>query len=266
MSLSLSANLTLMYTEFPMLERFRAAARDGFAGCEMLFPYAWSIEALGEALSDSGLPLVLHNLPPGDWEAGERGIACLPGREAEFREGVDRAIEYATALDCPALNCLAGLRPVSLAREDALNILCENLAYALPKMEAAGLCLNLEAINSRVDMPGFLLDSGEQVLSLMAELAHPALGFQYDIYHMAVMGGDVVQQLQAWGPQIRHVQFADTPGRHEPGSGSLDWPRIFSALAQCAYSGWVSAEYRPAQTETANTLSWVRGFHEAIVQ
>lgn len=261
--LRFAANLTLLYPELGFLDRFSAASRDGFDGVECLFPYAWPVSDVKAALTDCGLPLVLHNLPPGDWEAGERGIACLPGRQDEFREGVERALSYARELSCPQLNCLAGICPEDLPPAEAMKVLAENVRYALSRLTSAGIRLNLEAINSRVDMPGYLLDTGDKVLSVLEQLKHPDLGLQYDIYHMKIMGGDIQAQLTDWLPSIRHIQFADTPDRGEPGSGEIDWHPLFHHLQRLGYQDWLSAEYRPTTAATQDSLSWLYQWRKA---
>ncbi|GGE62166.1 hydroxypyruvate isomerase [Streptosporangium jomthongense] len=252
-----AANLSMLFTEVPFPERFAKAAEAGFAGVEFLFPYAWPKEMLSSALKDNGLTQVLFNLPPGDWDAGERGIACLPDRIDEFRAGVDRAIEYARALGCTRLNCLAGLNTVDLDKEIAWQTLVANVAWAADKLAGEGITLCLEAINSRLDMPGFFLDTSGKVIALIEEASAGNLRLQYDIYHMQIMQGDLIRTMECLMPWIGHIQFADNPGRHEPGTGEINFSNVFSALDKMDYDGWVSAEYRPSGT-TADSLSWMR--------
>lgn len=261
--LRLAANLTMLYNEWPFEQRFAAAAEDRFEGVEFLFPYQHKAETLARRLEDEGLVCVLHNLPPGDWDAGERGIACLPGREAEFRDGVRLALDYARTLGCRQLNCLAGLCPEGLAREEAMSVLRDNLAFALESCAGAGIRLNLEAINSRVDIPGYLLDTGEATIALIESINHPALTFQFDLYHMSIMGGALEERLARWKPLTGHLQFADDPGRHEPGTGSIDWPSVLETLKRLDYDGWMSAEYRP-RTDTRGSLHWLASFRAAL--
>ncbi|MBK8971765.1 MAG: hydroxypyruvate isomerase [Hahellaceae bacterium] len=255
MALKFAANLTLLYPHVPFLERFALAANDGFHAVECLFPYDYPADELKQILDTNGLTLVLHNLPPGNWEAGERGIACLPDRVEEFRAGVGQGIRYAQRLGVSQLNCLAGLKPAGISEQEAMETLRENLRYAAEQFAQAGLMLNLEAINSRVDMPGFLLDTGEKTIALIESLRLPNLRFQYDIYHMQIMGGDLCRRLQTWLPYIGHIQFADNPGRHQPGTGEINFFNIFQLLERLGYAGWISAEYHP-QGDTSSTLGW----------
>lgn len=250
-----AANLSMLFTEAPFIERFSLAHAAGFTGVEYLFPYPWPVEALQERLEESHLRQVLFNLPPGDWEAGERGVACLPDRVEEFREGVANAITYARALGCNRVNCLSGLRPPELEYGLAWQTLQANVRWAAEELEKCGITLCLEAINSRVDMPGFFLDHSQKAVDLITEIGSENVKLQYDIYHMQIMEGDLVRQLERLMPWIGHIQFADNPGRHEPGTGEINFPNVFSALDRFGYQGWVSAEYRPSQ-ETVDTLGW----------
>ncbi|MDI9243972.1 hydroxypyruvate isomerase [Marinobacter sp. CHS3-4] len=252
-----AANLSMLFTEVDFPERFRLAAEAGFKGVEYLFPYSWSPHELKQGLDENGLSQVLFNLPPGNWDAGERGIACLPERREEFRAGVDQAIRYAKALDCRQLNCLAGLRPPELDESEAWKTLVSNVAYAAEKLSAEGITLCLEAINSRVDMPRFFLDTSSRVMQVIEEVDADNVKLQYDIYHMQIMEGDLIRTLECLLPWIGHIQFADNPGRHEPGTGEIHFPRVFEALDRIGYKGWVGAEYRPSGT-TADSLGWFR--------
>jgi hydroxypyruvate isomerase len=254
-----AANLTLLFTELDFEERFAAARLAGFRGVECQFPYAWAPQTLRSLLDEQGLSQVLFNLPAGDWAAGERGIACLPERVAEFRSGVAEAIHYARILDCPRLNCLAGLRPGGLSERKAWQTLTDNLYWAAGQCRAAGITLCVEAINTRVDMPGFLLDSSAKAAALLKSVAAPNLKFQYDIYHMQIMEGDLIRTLERLLPHIDHIQFADNPGRAEPGTGEINFSRLFNALDRMGYDGWVSAEYHP-RTSTSQSLDWLRHF------
>lgn len=252
-----AANLSMLFTEVDFLERFAAAREAGFEGVEYLFPYAYPKEDLGERLREHGLAQVLFNLPPGDWDAGERGIACLPDRIEEFRAGVDQAIEYARALDCRQLNCLAGLRPAGVSEELAWQTLVENVSWAAARLAEQGITLCLEAINSRVDMPGFMLDTTGKVLALIEQVDADNVRLQYDLYHMQIMEGDLVRTLECLLPWIGHIQFADNPGRHEPGTGEINFSNVFQAIDSLGYQGWVSAEYRPSGL-TGESLGWLR--------
>jgi hydroxypyruvate isomerase len=249
-----AANLSMLFTEVDFLDRFGAAARAGFRGVEYLFPYAWPAEALRERLDAHGLEQVLHNLPAGDWAAGERGVACHPARVGEFRDGVGKAIEYARALGCPRVNCLAGIAPPGVAPERLRETLIANLRFAAAELAGAGIQLLLEAINTR-DIPGFLVCRTAQALSILEEVGSPNLALQYDAYHMQVMEGDLARTLETHLPRIGHVQIADNPGRHEPGTGEIHHPFLFAHLDRIGYRGWVGCEYKPATTTEAG-LGW----------
>ncbi len=251
-----AANLSMLFTEAPFLERFALARAAGFDGVEFLFPYAYAKDQLQQALAQNHLTQVLFNLPPGDWDAGERGIACLPDRLAEFRAGVDQALDYAQALGCRQVNCLAGLRPATVTEDEAWQTLVANVGYAADKLAGQGITLCLEAINSRVDMPGFALDTSGKVLALIEQVDADNVRLQYDVYHMQIMEGDLVRSMECLLPWIGHIQFADNPGRHEPGTGEINFSNVFGAIDRMGYDGWVSAEYRPSG-KTADSLSWL---------
>ena len=259
-----AANLTLMFNEVPFVERFARAARAGFAGVEFLFPYAWPAAQIAELLHENALTPVLHNLPAGDWAAGDRGIACDPGRVGEFRDSVGTAIEYAQAIGCRRLNCLAGALPPGVARERAHATLVANLRYAADAAQAAGMRLLSEPINTR-DMPGFFLTGTQQALDLFDETGAASLWLQYDVYHMQIMEGDLAPTLARAIDRIAHIQFADTPGRHEPGTGEINCGFLFRHLDDLGYDGWASAEYRPAG-ETEAGLAWLREYTRAAVR
>lgn len=249
-----SANLSFLFTERPFLERFAAAKAAGFAGVEFHFPYEHDRAALAEVVLTSGLEVVLFNLPAGDWAAGERGIACHPDRIAEFQDGVGLAIEYARLLGCGRLNCLAGIPPAGIARERARETLVENLRFAAAVLGRAGIELVLEPLNTR-DTPGFFVSTTREALALIDATGSPNLRLQYDIYHAQVMEGDLATTLATHLPRIGHIQFADNPGRHEPGSGEINFPFLFRHLDALGYAGWVGAEYRPA-TATEASFGW----------
>jgi hydroxypyruvate isomerase len=249
-----AANLTMLFGEVPFLDRFEAAARAGFRGVEYLFPYEWPAAELRARLDRHGLVQVLHNLPAGDWGKGERGIACLPDRVAEFRAGVARAAEYAAALGCPRVNCLAGIAPAGADPGRLRETLVGNLRFAAARLGDAGIRLVVEPINTR-DMPGFFLHRTAQALSVLDEVGAPDVGLQYDAYHMQVMEGDLARTIEACLPRLGHVQIADVPGRHEPGTGEIHYPFLFDLLDRLGYAGWVGCEYRPAGTTEAG-LGW----------
>lgn len=253
-----SANLSMLFTEVPFLDRFVRAHRAGFAAVEFMFPYAHPVHALRERLDDTGLHLALHNLPAGDWEAGERGIACHPDRVDEFRAGVGQAIAYATALGVPRLNCLVGRTPAGVPEAVVRRTLVANLRFAAAELKSAGLTLLIEPINT-FDIPGFWLNRTAQAIALMAEVDAPNLLLQYDAYHMQRMEGELVATLARHLPLIGHVQIADNPGRHEPGTGEICHPFLFEQLDRLGYAGWVGCEYRPATT-TEQGLGWFRAY------
>lgn len=248
------ANLTMLYNELDFLDRFEAAAKDGFWGVEYLFPYAYPKEELLERLDRAGLTQVLHNLPAGDWAGGDRGIACQPERAEEFRAGVDKAIEYATALGCRQLNCLAGIPAAGSSPEEARRTLVENLRFAAPKLADAGIKLLLEPVNSR-DVKGFFVDRSNQAVEIIDEVGSDNLYLQYDFYHTQVMEGDVVATFGRLKDRIAHVQIADEPGRHEPGTGDMDYAAVFETLDREGYKGWVGCEYKP-KAGTSEGLGW----------
>lgn len=256
-----SANLSLLFTEVPFLERFAAAADAGFSAVECQFPYAWAADDIATALARSKLQLVLHNLPAGAWEQGERGIACHPARIDEFRAGVRQAIEYAQALGCPRLNCLAGLLPAGVSPALAHRTLVDNLRHAAQALADAGLQLLVEPVN-HFDMPGFVLNYTAQAAALLDEVGAPNLLIQYDVYHAQRMEGELAATLAHHLPRIGHIQIADNPGRHEPGSGEIHYHWLFGHLDRIGYSGWVGCEYRPAAGTLAG-LGWCQGYLRA---
>jgi len=254
----LCANLTMLFNEVPFLDRFEAAAKAGFKGVEYLFPYAFSKDELVGKLRANGLTQVLHNMPAGVWEKGERGIACLPDRVDEFRASVEQAIDYATALGCPQVNCLAGVVPSGLARDRAERTFVDNLKYAAPKFKAAGIKLLIEAINTR-DIPGFFLNTTRQSVGIIEAVGSDNLFVQYDIYHMQIMEGDLAPTIQAHLTRIPHMQLADTPGRNEPGTGEINYPFLFDFIDGLGYAGWIGCEYKPG-AGTVEGLAWAKKY------
>lgn len=253
-----SANISVLFTERGLLERFAAAADAGFAAVEIQFPYAHAPEELARVREAAGIAVALFNIPAGNMLAGERGIACLPGREEDFRAGVARAAEYAEALDCTAVNVLAGLRPEGVDRKTALATLAGNLAFAGAEMGKHGVTVLAEAVNDTT-MPGFLVNRTQEAVAAIKRAGHRGLAVQADIFHMAMMGEDIVPALRSCAPHLGHIQFADAPGRHEPGTGDLDFPAIFAAIDALGYTGWVGAEYQPSG-DTAASLGWLEAF------
>ncbi|MFN0184835.1 MAG: hydroxypyruvate isomerase [Aquabacterium sp.] len=249
-----AANLTMLFPELPFLDRFEAAARSGFEAVEFLFPYAFSIDDIRSRLKTNGLQLVLHNLPAGQWDAGERGIACLPDRTAEFRAGIAEAIRYATGLGVSQLNCLVGKTPAGLPAEEVHRTLVNNLRYAAGELKAAGLRLLVEPINT-FDIPGFHLNRTAQAASILHEVGADNAFIQYDIYHAQRMEGELAASVQKYLPLIGHIQLADNPGRNEPGTGEINYPFLFAHLDRLGYEGWIGCEYKPASSTEAG-LGW----------
>jgi len=251
-----AANLTMLFNEIDFLERFEAASNAGFRGVEYLFPYAYPAEQLAALLKKHRLTQVLHNLPAGDWAKGERGIACLPDRVAEFREGVGQAISYATALGCKQLNCLVGIAPKGVPEDKVRATVLANLSFAAAALKNAGIRLLIEPINT-FDIPGFYLNRSAQALALIDEVGSDNLFLQYDIYHMQRMEGELANSIKAHLPKIAHLQLADNPGRNEPGTGEINYAFLFQFIDLSGYDGWIGCEYKP-RTTTAEGLGWLR--------
>jgi hydroxypyruvate isomerase len=254
----LCANLSLLYTELDFMDRFAAAAKSGFKGVEYLFPYAYPKDQLAEALARNKLVQVLHNMPAGDWAKGDRGMACQPGREGEFQDGVGKAIEYASALGCKQLNCLAGLAPQGVAPDKVRATFVANLRFAAEKTKAAGIRLVTEPVNNR-DVPGFYLNRSQQALEIMDEVGSDNLWLQYDIYHMQIMEGNLARTIETNLARINHMQLADNPGRHEPGTGEINYPFLFGWIDRIGYPGWIGCEYNP-QAGTVPGLGWAKPY------
>ncbi len=250
-----AANLNWLFTEHAFLDRFAAARRAGFRAVEFPSPYEHPPKAIAERLRENDLECILFNLPSGDKARGDFGIACRPGREDEFRQGVARAIEYAGVLGCQRLNCIAGKAEPGEERARLRAIFSSNLGFAAGEIKKAGLDFVVEPINDR-DIPGFFLARQHEAAGLIAEIGSVNLGLQCDLYHTVMMGDDPAAILRTLMPVIRHVQFADAPGRGEPGTGRIDFDPLFALLDRLGYGGWVSAEYRPSRA-TAETLGWL---------
>ena len=250
-----AANLTMLFNELPFLERFAAAKAAGFEAVEYLFPYPFEKDALVQALKSNGLTQVLHNLPAGNWDAGERGIACHPDRMEEFRAGVDQAIAYATALGCRQVNCLAGKVPAGVSPAQAQATFVANLKYAAEKLQAARIKLLIEPINS-YDIPGFFLNTTAQALAVLEAVGSDNLYIQYDIDHAQRMEGELAATMQKHLARIAHIQLADNPGRNEPGTGEINYAFLFRHLDAIGYQCWIGCEYKPRATTTEG-LGWI---------
>jgi hydroxypyruvate isomerase len=251
----LAANLSTLFPQLDFLDRFAAAARAGFRYVEYQFPYAWKADELARRARDANLQVVLHNLPAGDFAKGERGIACLPGREREFRDSLEKAIAYAKAVDCPRVNCLAGLAPADPAH---FAVLVENVRYAARRLGEAGLQLTLEPINTR-SVPGFFLSRSAQAIEVLNAAGEGNAFLQYDFFHMQIMEGDLAATVERLLGRIGHIQRADVPGRHEPGTGELNFAFLLRHLDALGYSGWVGCEYNP-RGDTLEGLKWAQPY------
>ena len=264
-----AANLSMLYNELAFLDRFAATAADGFQAVEFLFPYAFEAQALARRLADHGLQQVLFNAPPGDFDAGERGLACLPGREAEFRSGFEQALAYAHALGCPRLHVMAGLAPRGIERARLQATYEANLAWAAGQAAVAGCQVLIEPINSR-DIPGFFLNRQDEAHRIVQAIAAPNLRVQMDLYHCQIVEGDVAMKLRQYLPsgRVGHLQIAGVPERHEPDIGELNYPYLFQVIdevsAACGWDGWIGCEYRPARGAVAGGtragLGWLRAW------
>jgi len=259
-----AANLSMLYPEHPFLDRFVAAARDGFQAVEYLFPYAFKTDDIAARLKANGLQQVLFNAPPGDWDAGERGLACLPGRDSEFRDGVHQALAYAQALACPRVHIMAGLVPAGTDRQALMPTYLANLRWACAQAAPLGIDLLIEPINTR-DIPGFFLNRQDHAHEVLASVGAANLKVQMDLHHCQIVEGDVAMKLRQYLPtgRVGHVQIAGVPQRHEPDLGELNYPYLFSVLDELGYSGWVGCEYRPAAGMqpggTSAGLGWLKG-------
>lgn len=251
-----AANLSMLYPEHAFLDRFAAAAADGFEAVEYLFPYDYSAQELKQQLLDNGLVQALFNAPPGDWTRGERGIVTLPGREIEFRSGFDRALEYADVLGNTKIHVMAGLLPIENDRARHHAVYLENLAYATAQAHQAGITVLLEPINTR-DMPGFFLTRQDQAQAICKEVGASNLKVQFDCYHCQIVEGDLAAKLRRDVNGIGHIQIAGVPDRHEPHLGELNYPYLFDLMDQLGYDDWVGCEYRP-KGDTSMGLQWLR--------
>jgi hydroxypyruvate isomerase len=253
-----AANLSMMFNEVSFLDRFAAARTAGFEAVEFLFPYEFPAAKLHERLRGEGLTQVLFNLPPGDWEKGERGMASLPGRQAEFRESVKVALDYAVALGCRQIHCMAGIVPAGVSLTTAAAVYAANLAWAAELAKPASIRLVIEPINHR-DMPGYFLNTQAQGAAIIEAIGRDRLGLQFDVYHVQITEGDITKRMEQFMPVIAHMQIADVPARNEPGTGEIGWRYVFHRIDELGYQGWVGCEYRPAG-DTASGLGWRERF------
>jgi hydroxypyruvate isomerase len=249
-----AANLSMLFTEVPFLDRFALARQAGFEAVEFLFPYAFNAADIAARLRQHRLQLVLFNLPCGDWDAGQRGMACDPARVAPFRASVDTALAYARALGVTRLHCMAGNIPAGVTPDSARATYIDNLRYAADALAPHAITVLIEPIN-HYDMPGYFLHHSAQALAILAEADRPNILLQYDVYHMQRMEGELSNTISAHLARIGHLQIADTPGRHEPGSGEINYRHLFALIDRLGYDGWVGCEYRPAGATLAG-LGW----------
>jgi hydroxypyruvate isomerase len=254
----LAANLTMLFGDAAFPDRFARAARAGFTAVEYLFPYDYDAAHLRSLLDEHRLTQVLINAPAGDWAAGERGIACHPDRTAEFEAGLEKAAAYASALGCRQVNCLAGVVPNGVDREHALTTFIANLRLAARRLAPAGIRVLIEPINTR-DVPGFFLTGTPQAVEILGMIGSDNVFLQYDVYHMQIMEGDLASTIERHLPLIGHVQIADPPARHEPGTGEINFAFLFDLLDRLGYPGWVGCEYKPA-SDTEQGLRWARPY------
>jgi hydroxypyruvate isomerase len=260
-----AANLSMMYNEHAFLHRFAAAAKDGFEAVEFLFPYDHPASEVAAALRGAGLKQVLFNAPPGDWAAGEKGVASLPGREREFDEGLDKAIDYAQALECPRIHLMAGLVADESRRAEQRATYVANLRRAAKRLAAYGLTGLIEPIKTR-DIPGFLLNTQADAHAVIAEVGEPNLKVQMDLYHCQIVEGDITARLRQWLPtgQVAHLQIAAVPDRGEPDAGELHYPWVFDELQRLGWAGWIGCEYRPRGANTTSGLGWLQAHRRTL--
>ena len=262
-----AANLSMLYPEFDFLDRFEAAAKDGFKGVEFLFPYAYKKEDIAARLADFGLQQVLFNAPPGAWDGGERGMACISGRETEFQTGIKLALYYAEALACPRLHVMAGLIPEGASRESLTATYINNIRYAAKAASKQGVDVLIEPINTR-DIPGFFLNRQDHAHQLIEAIGEPNVKVQFDLYHCQIVEGDVAMKIKKYLPtgRVGHFQIAGVPMRHEPDLGEMNYDYIFGVIDEvskaCDWDGWIGCEYRPVRGAVANGtsdgLGWMR--------
>ncbi len=253
-----AANLTMMYNEHPFLDRFAAAARDGFKGVEFLFPYEHPAKELRKRLDDNGLEQALFNAPPGDWAKGERGLASRPGREDEFKRSIATALDYARVLGNTRLHVMAGLIAPAEHRVRHRETYVRNLAYAAGEARAMGITIVIEPINTR-DIPGFFLNRQDEAHAICREVGAPNLKVQMDLYHCQVVEGDLAMKIRQYISGVGHMQIAGVPERHEPDVGEINYPYLFRVIDEAGYDGWIGCEYRP-KGATSEGLGWARNW------
>lgn len=245
-----------MFQEVDFLQRFAAAAQAGFTSVEMMFPYDYEAGQISQLLAEHNLKMDLFNLPPGDFKNGERGIAALPGRQDEFKQYADKALDYAKALSCPKLHCMSGIVPKDASQADCTKIYVENLQYLAQKAQPLGIKILVEAINP-TDMPNYLVNNQEQSLEIVQQTGMDNVKMQFDIYHCQMAQGNVADRFAKFLPHIGHVQIADVPGRHEPGTGEINYPFLFNHMDDMGYQGTIGCEYVP-KDNTQTGLSWLK--------
>jgi hydroxypyruvate isomerase len=259
-----AANLSMLYQEHAFLDRFKAAAKDGFKAVEYLFPYAFAKADIAARLKAHGLQQVLFNAPPGNWDAGERGLACLSGRDEEFRAGIVTALDYAVALDCPRIHVMAGLLPSGATHQSLYSTYVSNLRWAAQQAAQQQRDVLIEPINTR-DIPGFFLNRQDVAHQVLADVGEPNLKVQMDLYHCQIVEGDLAMKLRKYLPtgKVGHLQIAGVPQRHEPDLGEINHPYLFALLDELGYQGWVGCEYRPANAQAGGTsagLGWLKRY------
>lgn len=253
----LAANLSTLFTDLPFLDRYDAAAACGFRLVECQFPYAEPAAAIRARLDRLGLAQVLINAPQGDVTKGERGLAGVPGRQADFRAGILLSLEYARALGVPRVHVMAGLQPPGVPLADCLDTYVSNICWAADRFGESGIDVMLEPINTKVDVPGYVMHSTADAVDCMRRASRPNIRLQYDVYHMQIMEGDIARSIERLLPVIGHVQIADNPGRHEPGTGEIHFPWLLARLDALGYRGVVGCEYVPVG-DTREGLAWAR--------
>ncbi len=256
--LKLAANLLMLFTDAGFLERFAAAAAGGFRAVEYQYPYDWPAQEIAARVRDAGVQVVLHNMPRGDPERGEHGTACLPGRESQFRADLEGAIEYARAAGCPRLHCMAGVAPPGIDRAKLHVTYVSNLKYAARRLEEEGMQLMIEPLSART-IAGCFLTGSSQAVQVLDEVGAGNAFLQYDLFHMQIMEGNLAETLERLLPRIGHIQLADVPGRHEPGTGELNFDFLLRHIDRIGYSGWIGCEYNPLG-DTVEGLKWAKPY------